>query len=100
MLPPSLQLAKQIERLPEAVRELATEAEVRESVRDLNRRIAEHLRAPSGRQRGEAPAKPSDQAAGEQLHGPQVPVRPVSADRAVARWRDDRAGPPPAPPED
>lgn len=75
MLPTSLRLAKEIERLPDTVRELATEAEVRESVRDLNRRIAEHLRSPAG---------------------PPVPVRPVNADRAVARWRADRTGPPPA----
>ncbi|MGH3679555.1 MAG: DUF1992 domain-containing protein, partial [Natronosporangium sp.] len=58
MLPPSLRLAKEIERLPETVRELATEAAVRETVRDLNRRIVEHLRTP---------------------HGPPVPVRPVNA---------------------
>lgn len=69
MLPPSLRLAKEIERLPATVRDLATEDAVRAAVRDLNRRIAEHLRAPAG---------------------PPVPVRPVSADRTVAQWRAAR----------
>lgn len=79
LLPTSVQLAKQVERLPETVRELATEQEVREVVRELNRRIAEHLRAPSG---------------------PNVPVRPVRADDVVAQWRAGRpapAEPPPGP---
>jgi len=73
LLPPSLRLAKEIERLPDTVRHLTTEAEVRAAVRDLNQRIAAHLRAPSG---------------------PAVPVRPVDPDRVVARWRaaTDRAG--------
>lgn len=66
MLPPSLRLAKDIEALPDTVRDLATEAEVREAVRELNHRIAAHLRSPSG---------------------PPVPIRPVNADRVVAQWR-------------
>lgn len=69
LLPPSLRLAKEIENLPEQVRHLTTEAEVRAAVRELNARIAEHLRAPSG---------------------PAVPVRPVNPDRVVAQWRAAR----------
>jgi hypothetical protein len=75
LLPPSLQLAKEIERLPETVRDLPSEQAVRETVRDLNRRVADYLRAPST---------------------PQVPVGPVDVDRAVAQWRE--AGPPLPPP--
>jgi len=69
LLPTSLQLARQIERLPETVRDLPSEDAVREAVRELNERIAAYLRAPSG---------------------PHVPVRPVKVDEVVARWRADR----------
>lgn len=69
MLPTSLRLAKQIERLPEAVGRLSSEQAVREAVSELNREIAEHLRAPSG---------------------PHVPIRPVDADAVVERWRRGR----------
>lgn len=67
LLPPSIQLAKEIERLPETVGRLPSEQMVREAVSELNRRIVAHLRAPSG---------------------PPVPVRPVNADDAVAQWRE------------
>jgi hypothetical protein len=77
LLPPSLQLAKEVERLPETVRDLPSEQAVREAVRDLNRRIADYLRAPSA---------------------PQVPVGPVDADHAVAQWRETGAPTPPSPP--
>jgi len=63
-------LRKEIERLPQAVRELRTEDAVREVVAELNRRIMEWLRVPSG---------------------PQVVVVPVNVDEVVARWRADRA---------
>jgi hypothetical protein len=66
MLPPSLQLAREIELLPETVRALPTEQAVRETVERLNRRIAEHLLVPSG---------------------PPVPLRPVDAEPLVAQWR-------------
>jgi hypothetical protein len=75
LLPPSVRLAKEIERLPEAVRGLPSEQAVRETVRDLNRRIAGYLRAPTT---------------------PHLPVGPVDADRTVAQWRE--AGPPSPPP--
>jgi hypothetical protein len=67
LLPTSLQLARQIERLPETVRGLPSEQAVREAVGELNRRIVEHLRAPSG---------------------PHVPVRPVHDGEVVRQWRE------------
>jgi hypothetical protein len=71
LLPTSLQLARQVERLPETVRPLGSEQLVREAVSELNRRIAEYLRAPSG---------------------PHVPVRPVEPDKIVQEWRATRPG--------
>jgi hypothetical protein len=65
LLPPSLQLRKEIERLDDSVRELTAERAVRDTVSELNRRIAEWLRAPVG---------------------PAVPIGPVNADDVVARW--------------
>lgn len=83
LLPPSLQLRAEIERLPDTVRDLPSEQVVREVVADLNRRIADWLRAPTG---------------------PHVPVRPVRVDEIVERWRAahqpvtaPRAPEPPAP---
>lgn len=70
LLPPALQLRREIELLPETVRGALSEQNVREAVAGLNRRIAEHLRAPSG---------------------PALPVAPVDPDAVVARWRADRA---------
>ena len=63
-LPTPLQLRREIERLPDAVAGLPDERTVREVVRELNRRIAQWLRAPVG---------------------------PVDVDAVVARWRADRA---------
>jgi hypothetical protein len=72
LLPPSVQLRKEIDRLPETLAALGTEAAVREHVREVNLRVVEHLRFPSG---------------------PRVPVRPVDADAALERWRAGRARP-------
>lgn len=69
LLPTPLQLRKEIDRLPETVRELSCEHAVREVASQLNRRIAEWLRAPSG---------------------PRVPIAPVKVDRVVQQWRADR----------
>lgn len=69
MLPPALRLRKEIERLPEQVRALASEQAVRDTVAELNRRIAERMREPA------------------EL---QVPLAPVRADEVVQRWRSDR----------
>jgi hypothetical protein len=76
LLPTPLQLRKEAERLPETVRDLPTEEAVRAAVSELNRRIAEWVRAPSG---------------------PAVPVRRVDPEAIVQGWRDARSAPPPAP---
>jgi hypothetical protein len=70
LLPTSLQLAREVERLPEKVRTLPSEQAVREVVDALNDRIVAHLRMPSG---------------------PYVPLRKVDPDTVVARWREHRA---------
>jgi hypothetical protein len=70
MLPAPLRLRKEIERLPEDVRPLDTEAEVREIVSELNERIVAYVRAGGG---------------------PRVPVAPVNADNVVSQWREHRA---------
>lgn len=69
LLPPALALRKEVERLPATVRDLSSEQSVRSTVRELNLRIADYLRAPTP---------------------PWVPVRPVDADAVVARWREER----------
>ncbi|WP_338596486.1 DUF1992 domain-containing protein [Saccharopolyspora sp. SCSIO 74807] len=74
LLPTPLQLRKEIERLPETVQQLPTEQAVRETVSDLNRRIVEWLRSPSG---------------------PRVPLSTVRVDDVVERWRGERSTPPP-----
>ncbi|MQY17360.1 DnaJ family domain-containing protein [Nocardia macrotermitis] len=77
VLPPSLLLRRDVERLPEAVRAMNSEQRVREHVSELNDRIVAWLRMP---------------------HGPHVNVTPVDADEAVAQWRARRQ--PPAPREE
>ncbi|MGW0181040.1 DnaJ family domain-containing protein [Nocardia sp. NPDC003345] len=72
MLPPSLQLRREIERFPETVAELPTEVAVREAVAGLNRRVVDWLRMPIG---------------------PQVPISPVDADEVVRAWRAAPAAP-------
>lgn len=69
LLPEPIRLRKEIDRLPETVRPLPTEASVRDTVAALNRRIAAWLAAPSG---------------------PHIPVTPVDADEVVAGWRTAR----------
>jgi hypothetical protein len=66
LLPHSLQLARQVERLPETVRGLRSEDAVRGVVADLNKQIIAYLRAPAG---------------------PHVPVRPVDPEKVVSDWR-------------
>jgi len=72
LLPTSLQLRKEIERLDESVRGLASEQAVRDAVAGLNRRIADWVRVPEG---------------------PSVPLKLVNADETVARWRAARPAP-------
>ena len=69
LLPTPLQLRKEVERLPDEVRDLPTERDVRAVAVELNTRIAAWLRAPVG---------------------PAVPVRPVDVDAVVSRWRAER----------
>jgi hypothetical protein len=69
LLPTPLRLRKEIERLPETVRTLGGEQAVREVVEELNQRIMQHLRAPTG---------------------PPVPVVPVRVERVLEGWRADR----------
>lgn len=75
LLPTPVQLRKEIDRLPRTLAALRREADVRDAVAELNRRIAEHMRYPSG---------------------PRIPVRLVDVERAVERWRSTQA-PAPAP---
>ncbi|WP_040775311.1 DnaJ family domain-containing protein [Nocardia pneumoniae] len=69
LLPPSLLLRRDIERLPETVRDCTAERQVRAAVSELNKRIVEWLRLPEG---------------------PFVPIAPVNADEIVAQWRTAR----------
>ncbi|WP_063045090.1 DnaJ family domain-containing protein [Nocardia pseudovaccinii] len=70
LLPPSLILRRDIEELPETVRDMTSEREVRKTVSELNERVVEWLRMP---------------------HGPFVPVGPVNTEEIVTQWRADRA---------
>jgi hypothetical protein len=69
LLPTPIQLRKEVERLPETVRDLPTEQAVRELVADLDLRIAAYLRA---------------------ADGPRLPVRRADPDAVVEAWRADR----------
>jgi len=82
LLPIPLRLRKEAERLTATVQDLPSEDAVREVVRDLNRRIHQWRRLPTG---------------------PPVYLRLVDEEAMVARWRDaQRARPAPAagPPRD
>ncbi|GAB3290818.1 DnaJ family domain-containing protein [Parasphingorhabdus pacifica] len=70
LLPTPVQLRKEIGRLPETTRDLRSEQAVRETVDELNRRIVDWLRTPTG---------------------PQVPIGPVDAEDIVEQWRRYRA---------
>lgn len=69
LLPPSVQLRKEIDGLPETVRALRDERLVRDAVEELNLRIVDHMRFPAG---------------------PLVPIRRQDPDEVVARWRAER----------
>lgn len=69
LLPPALQLRKEVAALPENVRHLRDEAAVRAAVREVNLRVAEFIRIPTG---------------------PLLPVAPADPDAVVARWRAER----------
>ncbi|WP_443209752.1 J-domain-containing protein, partial [Rhodococcus rhodochrous] len=70
LLPPELQLRREIERLPDTVGSAPSEKVVREIVSDLNRRIADCLRFPSGL---------------------PVPIHKVDTEEMVEVWRVERA---------
>jgi len=72
MLPTSLQLARELEELPDKIRRLPSEQAVREAVEALNRRIADYLRAPSG---------------------PYRPLLPADVDEIVREWLQARRPP-------
>ncbi|MDQ7909853.1 DUF1992 domain-containing protein [Phytohabitans sp. ZYX-F-186] len=65
-LPASLRLARDLDRLPEQVRQLRSEQRVRETVADLNARVAAYRDRPTE---------------------PYVKVRPLDADEVVRAWR-------------
>ncbi|MEU1997493.1 DUF1992 domain-containing protein [Nocardia gamkensis] len=67
LLPPSLLLRRDIEHLPEDVRDATSERQVRAAVSELNKRIVDWLRMPEG---------------------PFVPIAPVNADDIVRQWRE------------
>jgi Domain of unknown function (DUF1992) len=69
-LPTPLRLRREIERLAEAVAEMRSEQEVRDTVGDLNRRIVEWRRIPVG---------------------PPIFVRLVDKEEMVNRWRAAQA---------
>ncbi|MFB9238245.1 DUF1992 domain-containing protein [Plantactinospora siamensis] len=77
LLPTSLRLARQVERLPDELDRLADEPAVRAAVTELNDEIAAWLRTP---------------------WGPPVALRPVEVEVAVSEWRARRTPPPPADP--
>lgn len=78
LLPTPLRLRREVERLPETVRDMATEREVRDTVAALAARVAAWRRFPDG---------------------PRIAVPVPRADEIVARWREERAvaGRPPRP---
>ncbi len=67
LLPTPLRLRREIERLTGTVQDLRSEREVREVARELNRRILEWRRIPTG---------------------PPVYLRLVDEETMVARWRE------------
>ena len=70
LLPTPLRLRREIDRLPETVRDMETEREVRDAVSALAARVAQWLRFPDG---------------------PQIAVPVPRADEIVAGWRAARA---------
>lgn len=74
LLPTPLRLRKEIEQLPETLRDVPTEAAARAIVSDLNRRIVLWLRAPSD---------------------PPIRLGPVQADLVIREWRERHGRYPP-----
>jgi hypothetical protein len=72
VLPTSLSLRKESERLLDTVAHERTEEAVREIVTDLNERILDSRR--------------------RQVDGPQIWLRTFNVDRVVEQWRERRSG--------
>lgn len=70
LLPESLQLRKEIEKLPSTLIDLRFEDSVREALRDLNARVVAWIRVPSP---------------------PLIPLSPVDVEVWVDRWKINRA---------
>jgi hypothetical protein len=70
LLPESLQLRKEIEKLPTTLIELREESSVREALQDLNARVVAWIRMPSP---------------------PLVPIGPVDVEDWVTQWKRNRA---------
>lgn len=68
-LPPSLQLRKEIELLPDALADVRTEDQVREIVAGLNQQIRRHRLSPDG---------------------PPVLINDLDADQVVSHWQARR----------
>ncbi|WP_226354217.1 DUF1992 domain-containing protein [Pseudonocardia sp. ICBG601] len=69
MLPPSIQLRKELDRIDETVTRFVDERRVREHVEEVNSRVVDYMRHPMG---------------------PRVPIRRLDADEVVARWHTAR----------
>lgn len=69
LLPPSVQLRKELDRIDATVARFVDERRVREHVEEVNSRVVDHMRHPIG---------------------PRVPIRKLDADEVVARWRQAR----------
>lgn len=70
LLPTSLQLRKEVEKLPATLIEIRFEDSVREALNELNTRIVDWIRFPSP---------------------PLIPIAPVDVEDWVARWKTNRA---------
>ena len=70
LLPTPLRLRREVDRLPETVRGMETELEVRAAVSALAARVADWMRFPDG---------------------PRIAVPMPRADEVVDRWREERA---------
>ncbi|BBG05260.1 MULTISPECIES: DnaJ family domain-containing protein [Pseudonocardia] len=69
LLPPSVQLRKELDRIDDTVARFTDERRVREHVAEIDARVVDHMRYPVG---------------------PRVPIHRPDADAVVARWRATR----------
>ena len=76
LLPPAVQLRKELDRIDGTVARFTDERRVRDHVEEIDARVVDHMRYPVG---------------------PWVPIRRPDADAIVARWRAARERPRPTP---